>query len=276
MSLKWLCIVSFLLLITTATAGAQDISRCSTEGHTAPVITKHELNGVVALTIEKGDHAPSDEQYATIRSVLMRASAMGFNTWRAFFNPDEVREHTNRIADDPNHLPQFGCRNGLVFIADTVDAIVPKLNDEELRGYIQGLETMGALAFVVNDANQYSIEALEQMVMRIRAVSNLPIMASFTGSANIAAYPMFDYYEAQTFGTTDEFVDFLARPFDVYCLDARESMTARGLQERGDILLAIRPRAFFYYTAVADDWLAMPNEEIETITGIIKHWKTVS
>src|SRR5690606_30390848 len=149
-----------LLLITTVTAMAQETLNCSSGAHT-PVITKQALANVVALTIEKGDNAPSDEQYETIRSVLMRASTMGFNTWRAFFNQDEVRDHAHKNADDPNHLPQFGCRNGLVFIADTVDAVVPKLNDDELRAYIQGLEAMGALAFVINDANQYPTEVLE-------------------------------------------------------------------------------------------------------------------
>lgn len=276
LNLKWWPIAALLLTLTTATVTAQDNAHCPNGGHINPVITRHELSGVVALTVEKGDNAPSEEQYNTIRNVLVHASTMGFNTWRAFFNFDEVRHHINTSFDDPNHLPQFGCRNGLVFIADTVDAVIPRLNDDEVRQYIQGLEAMGAQAFVVNDADQYPVDVLEHMVSRIRAVSGRPIIASLRGTADKNAYPMFDFLEAQTFGTFDEFSSFLAQPFDVYVLDAREKMTAESLQERGNMILASRPSAFFYYTAKADDWLAMPHEEVETIKSIINHWKSAS
>jgi hypothetical protein len=263
--------LSLTILLSATVTAAQET--CSAGMQHAPIITRDELKCVAALTIEKGDNEPSDEQYATIRNVLMQASSMGFNTWRGFFNPHEVRSHMNMEAGDPNHLPHFGRSTGLVFIADTVDAVIPQLNDADLSAYIKGLEAMGAMALVFNDADQYPIEALENMVGRVRVLSDLPIIASLRASANIAGYAMFDYVEAQTFGTTNELLDFLVLPFDLYCLDARETMTAATLRERGEMILAANPKAFFYYAAEAGDWLAMPAEEADAIESIIERWK---
>lgn len=275
-SRKWSGVATLLLSITltlsSKVAVAQDT--CSAGMQHAPIINRQELNCVAALTIEKGDNEPSDEQYATVRHVLMQAASMGFNTWRGFFNLDEVREHLNMEPGDPNHLPQFGRTRGLEFIADTIDVVIPRLNDADLSAYIKGLETMGARAVVFNDADQYSIETLEKMVGRFRVISDLPVIASLRASANIRMYTMFDYVEAQTFGTASELPNFLALPFDLFCLDARETMTAATLNERGEIMLAAQPQAFFYYASQAEDWLAMPAEEAAAIKGIIERWKS--
>jgi hypothetical protein len=111
------------------------------------------------------------------------------------------------------------------------------------------------------------------MLGRFRAVSDLPVIASLRASASTGEYAMFDYVEAQTFGTAEELPGFMALPFDVFCLDAREDMSAETLKERGEIILAAQPEAFFYYASRADDWLAMPAEEAAIISGIIEQWK---
>src|SRR5688500_14941641 len=126
---SWVAALLLTILLSAAVTAAQET--CSTGMQHTPIITRHELKCVAALTIVKGDNEPSDEQYATIRNVLMQALSMGFNTWRGFFNPHEVRNHMNLRAGYPNHLPHFGRSSGLVFIADIVDAVIPQLNDSD-------------------------------------------------------------------------------------------------------------------------------------------------
>jgi hypothetical protein len=267
----------------------------------APVISKTEARDLVGLTIENGDDDPDPEQYTLIRKVLTRAAGI-FNTARWFMNAFEVAKHATLDTTDRNHLPGFAKGLGITYVADTVDSEVwrvmqievdPKKTPQEkaratagLKAYLQGLETLAA-AFVINDANQYR-EAktpdgtpkyprgtLERIVERIRAITpNTPLIASLTATAHISEYPMFDLYEAQTFGSQSELAGFLTRAFDIFCLDARDTMTAEGLRVRGQVILTTKPRAIFYYTDQAGDWLSMPNDKLETIKGIVAQLKT--
>jgi hypothetical protein len=212
-----------------------------------------------------------------VRNVLLLAKGMGFNAWRGFFNPDEVRESHVLPSTHDDHLPAFGRRLGLEFIADTVDAVMPDLDDAQLRSYLKGLEGMGARAVVFNDANQYETLDLIKWTERVRAVlPNMPIIASLQGSAKIQGYPMFDLFEAQTFGKPDELKTFFGRAFNIFCLDARKGMSAVDITTRGAIILEKKPKAFFYYADTASDWLNMTLDKQGAIRGIIKDWKIVT
>lgn len=242
----------------------------------ALIINKTEITGVAALTIEKGKKEPSDAMYSEVRDVMVKAKGMGFNAWRGFFNEDEVREHQTRKASDPKHLPEFGRTLGLDFIADTVDAMLPKLDINGQREYLKGLEAMGAQAVVFNDANQYETLDLVEWTDAVRRVlPNMPIIASLTGVANIAKYPMFDFFEAQTFGNVGELENFIERPFDIFCLDARKAITAEGITTRAAAVLAAgrKVKAFFYYADLANDWLAMGLDKQNAIRKMIANWK---
>jgi hypothetical protein len=239
-----------------------------------PVISKTEISGLFALTIEKGKKEPTDAMYADVRTVLMKAKGMGFNAWRGFFNIDEVREHLARKASDPKHLPQYGRSLGIDFIADTVDAMMPKLDVNGQREYLKGLEAMGAMAVVFNDANQYeTLDLIEWTDAVRRVLPNMPIIASLRGNGRISEYPMFDLFEAQTFGKEEELLTFLDRPFNIFCLDARKSISAEGITTRAAIVLAREEKlkAFFYYTDLASDWLTMPLDKQQAIRKMIEN-----
>jgi hypothetical protein len=102
---------------------------------------------------------------------------------------------------------------------------------------------------------------------------NMPIIASLRGSAKIQGFPMFDLFEAQTFGSVDELRTFFGRAFNIFCLDARKGMSAVDITTRGAIILQAKPKAFFYYADLASDWLNMTLEKQGAIRGIIKDWK---
>lgn len=241
-----------------------------------PTINKTEIIGVAALTIEKGDGDPGVKMYTDVRNVLLKAKGMGFNCWRGFFNIDEVRKTLGLQRSDPNHLPEYGRTLGIDFIADTVDAMMPKLDINGQREYLKGLEAMGAQAVVFNDANQYETLDLVEWTDAVRRVlPNMPIIASLTGVANIAKYPMFDFFEAQTFGNVGELENFIERPFDIFCLDARKAITAEGITTRAAAVLAAgrKVKAFFYYADLANDWLAMGLDKQNAIRKMIANWK---
>lgn len=270
---------------------------------TKPTISKTEITGLAALTIENGDDEPGLDQYALMRKVLTQAADMKFNAGRWFMNAFEVAKHQTLKETDENHLPGFAMALGITYIADTVDSEVwrvlkiesdlKKTSEEKakatagLKAYLEGLAKLGAKAFVVNDANQYrEMKALdgtllypsgtlERIVERIRAITpNMPLIASLTASATIGEYPMFDFFEAQTFGTPDHVRQFLARPFDIFCLDARRQMSAVDITTRAAIILAAKPKAFFYYTDRASDWANMPLDKVSAIRRMIEAWKT--
>jgi hypothetical protein len=242
----------------------------------SPLISKTEFSGVAGLTIEKSLKTPDDAMYAQVREVLTWAAGRGFNTWRGFFNADEVRQHLRLKDADPKHLPAFGRQHGLGFIADTVGTALKKLDSGGQREYLKGLEALGALAVVFNDANNEETLDLVEWTQCVRTVlPNMPIIASLTGTANITSYPMFDYLEAQTFGTRDELSRFLERAFNIFCLDARKGISATDLTVRAAIVLAANPKAFFYYADTTADWLNMPLDKQGTIRSMIAKWKAL-
>lgn len=239
-----------------------------------PVINKTQISGMAALTIAKDMGEPDDGMYADVRSIMAKAKSMGFNAWRGFFNIDEVRKHLRRTAIDVNHLPAQGRMLGLQFIADSIGTALVELDSAGAREYLKGLEAMGAVAVVFDDANDEKTSDLESWAGIVRMVlPNMPIIASLTGVANIGQYPMFDFFEAQTFGNTDELKMFLGRPFDIFCLDARKDISAAGITTRAAIVLPAKPKALFYYVDRMEDWLNMPLDKQSAIRKMIESWK---
>ncbi len=237
----------------------------------APLISKSEIRNLRALTIEKGQSAPNDAMYTEVRNVMAKAKGMGFNCWRGFFNFEEVRKHLRLQATDINHLPAFGQKWGLAFVADTVDAMLPRLDIAGQTEYLQGLERMGALAVVINDADQYAQDELLEWTTRVRkTLPNMPIIASLTGTADISKYGMFDFREAQTFGKVTELKGFFDGGFDIFCLDARNAMSAVDITTRGAVILATKPDAVFYYTDLARDWINMSLDKQGAIRRVIE------
>jgi hypothetical protein len=269
-----------------------------------PLISKTEIRNLWALTIENGDDEPDQQQYTLVRSVLTKAAGMKFNAARWFLNAFEVANHDRRSETDINHLPGFARALGIAYIADTVDSEVwrvlaieddPEKTTEEkaraavgLRAYLVGLVKLGALAFVVNDANTYRTAkfpngTLERIVARIRSITpGIPLIASLTGNAVIANYKImpgdskevaatkFDFVEAQTFGKLSELKGFFEGGFDVYCLDARTGMSAVDITTRGAVILTARPNAIFYYADLASDWLNMSLDKQGALRRVIE------
>lgn len=240
------------------------------------VIDKTQISGVAALTIEKSLNEPDDTMYTDVRNVLRWAGTMGFNLWRGFFNADEVRKHQSLKPTDPNHLPAFGRNNGVQFVADTVATALKTLDSKGQREYLKGLEAMGALAVVFNDVNDELHTDLQAWTDTVRAVlPKMPIIASLKGNAKTSDYPMFDLFEAQTFGSRADLTAFLERAFNIFCLDARKGISATDLTVRAAIVLAANPKAFFYYADTTADWLNMPLDKQGAIRSMIAKWKAL-
>lgn len=277
----------------------------------APLISKTEISNLRALTIENGDDEPDTDQYTLMRNVLTKAHGMKFNAARWFMNALEIANHAKLRDTDINHLPGFARSLGIAYIADTVDSEVWrtfKIEDDprktatekakaiaSLKVYLEGLVTLGAKAFVVNDANTYRdgknkdgtplfpAKTLERIVGRIRSITpTIPIIASLTGNAVIASYKImpgdakevaagkFDFVEAQTFGKVEELKGFFDNGFDVYCLDARTGMSEVDITTRGAVILAAKPKAAFYYADLAKDWLNMTLGKQAAIRKVIE------
>jgi hypothetical protein len=254
-----------------------------------PIITKTEMKDVAGVAIPKGN-APSAAQDQNTRDMILMASLMGLNGWRGFFNLQEVKAHTAATMTEGSisHLPGYGRRFGLGFIADTVNWAAVNLNETDLPIYLNGLVKMGAMAFYFDDANQYR-EAknadgtlkypageLERLVKRIRAVTpDMPLIASLTANAMIASYkPLFDHVEAQTFGKITELEMFLKRGFDVYCLDGRKEISVEYLQQSIEIVTRLNPKNIFWYVAGITDWKSMPFQ-LPLIKTLAQRWMTL-
>lgn len=251
----------------------------------ARVITKTQITGVAGICIAK-DNAPSLAQDDASRALITLAASLGFNAWRGFFNLQEVKTHGVLSEDSPKHLPAFGRKLDMAFVADTVNWAAVNLNDADLKIYIAGLIKMGAMAFYFDDANQYreaknadgSLKypagTLEKLVGRIRALApEIPLIASLTANALIATYkPLFDHVEAQTFGKITELGTFLARDFDVFCLDGRPTVTLDYVTKSADIILRSDVDSFFYYPETLTGWKSM-GAQTAVIKTLIDRWK---
>lgn len=252
-----------------------------TPGDVWPDEPAFTLEGLAALTVEKGQDDPSQAQYDAVRNALTwaRAKGLAFKAWRGFLNPGEVFSHLH-----PNvgaygkfgNLIQFGRERRFSFIADTVDQVVTTLKDPELKVYLEGLETLKARALVFNDADQYPLSDLKTMILRVRAFSKLPIIASLRATADIALYRNLGLIiEIQTFGNLSELKTFLAKPVDIFCFEARQPVTEAQLKAIYDTILAstIKPKAYFLYTDKALDWPGTPAGEVAILKNFIDRWK---
>lgn len=246
-----------------------------------PTITKALMKDVAGLAIPKGN-APSASQDQNARDLMLLWSLMGGNAWRGFFNLQEIKAHTAMAESNINHLPGYGRRLGLTFIADTLNNLAVNLNDADLKTALDGLRKMsGTDPFigVFDDANQYRDElkypkgTLERLVGRIRSIApDIILIASLTANATINDYkPLFDFVEAQTFGKITELPVFLGRSFDVYCLDGRKEITADYLTKAGEIIASANPRSIFYYVTSITDWKGIP-EKLPLIKQAVSKW----
>jgi hypothetical protein len=229
-----------------------------------PTISRPEMNSVAGICVAKGN-APSASQDQNARDLILLASFMGFNVWRGFMNLQEVKAHTAMLDSNINHLPGYGRRLNVTFVADTVNWAAVNLSDVDLVVYLNGLVKMGAAAFYFDDANQYRDTTkypagkLEVLVKRVRDITpQVPLIASLTATATINDYkPLFDHVEAQTFGKITELEGFLKRGFDVYCLDGRKEISVDYLTQATEIILRNPVRSFFFYPTTATEWKSM-------------------
>lgn len=259
-----------------------------------PVISRDVFENVAGVTIENSLVSPDTPQYDRVRLNLMLIAGMGFNTARWSMNALEVKRHVSLPETNIAHLPGFANSLGIVYGADTVDRYVWDTLKAEaaaqdatvkaglaaaLKAYLLGLAKW-AKYFYFNDANQYTgttfpKDTLTTMVQRVREiVPEMPLIASLTANAVTADYSMFDHVEAQTFGTVNEFKTFLSRPFDVWCLDGRKSVTAAYLKEIAAPFLTARKEAFFFYPTTVSDWLVMP-AQMTAIRELVAKWHTI-
>lgn len=238
----------------------------------SPKITRTVLPRLAGMTIENGQDAPSQAGYDRVRKAMQWGQRMGLNACRFFLNAAEVRAHVAGTGTLGN-LPAYARECGLRFLADTIDAIAPKMTNDELRLYMDGLAALDCEGVYINDANRIDLNVLKTLVKRIRdAAPTMPIFASLTASANLETYKaLVDYVEIQTFGTLPEFTTF-AKKDAILCLDLRQQMTAKDLKARLDIL-AKTPRSFFLYADKAEDYEAAPDDEDALVKGYVSAWK---
>ena len=244
-------------------------------------LTRTSSPRLYGVTIEKSKTSPSKALYDTVKTAMQWAKRLGFDTWRGFFNPQEVRDHL-KATPPLGNLVAYGKAQGLRFLADTLDTILKQLpSDVDLKAYMDGLIALGCEGVYINDADQYTLEVLRGYVARLRtAAPEMPIFVSLRASANVSLYKeMVDYVEIQTFGTTAELARFLALDDAlafklVMCLDARAPMTVTDFAQRAAVILKNAPEAFFYYADQPGDYEAQPDEEDVILKGLLALLKT--
>jgi hypothetical protein len=254
-----------------------------------PTIDKITMKDVAGVAIPKGN-APSAAQDQNSRDMMLLWSMMGGNAWRGFFNLQEIKAHVAMLDNNINHLPGYGRRLGLTFIADTLNNLAVNLSDSDLKIALDGLRKMsGTDKFIgfFDDANQYRearnadgtlkypAGTLERLVGRIRSIApDMILIASLTANATINDYkPLFDFVEAQTFGPITDLPKFLVRSFDVYCLDGRKEISVDYLTKSVEIIAQNNPKNLFWYVTGINDWKGM-GEKIPLIKQIVSRWWT--
>lgn len=256
-----------------------------------PIITKTELKNVAGFCVTLGRLPPSATVDATARELIVMGRGMGFNCVRFFRNKDEVAADLKRTPDDLRNLYAFAQKQGMVVVADTINRAAYDLNDAELKTYLAGLKTLGTPLYIFDDGNQYReaknadgklkypAGTLERLVKRVRDLQpDMPIMASLTAGAVIKDYePLFDFTEAQTFGSSANLDTFLDRGFDAYCLDGQASASLDYLRRAHDIILKDNPTAVFWYTASDEktNWLDMDDKTAlieKTVKALTAQW----
>lgn len=191
-----------------------------------PVVSVRELLDTAQLTITL-DATPSATKDKIGREMILLAKQLGFNAVRFMRNKQELATDVTLLPDNPRNLPAVAKNAGLLWFADSMDAVVIKLTDADLKTYCDNLVKAGAVAIYWNDADRASIRTiLPDLLKRVRAVSSLPQIGSLSATANLSVYnALFDHVEIQTFGTFTEFLSYVKSPADVLCLDGQASVT---------------------------------------------------
>lgn len=245
--------------------------------------------GCAAFTVEKGQEAPDKAQYTRVREALAWAwdKKIGIKAWRGHLNLGEVKDHLGEdeagreVAPPLGNLIEFGRLLRMHFIADTVDVVIKNVDNDTLKWYLQSLETLKARAIVLNDADQYGLDGVKEMIDRARLFTNLPIILSLRGTADVAAFKALGkdvYVEIQSFGSLSELKNtFLKKAaiVDFFCFSAFKALTTSQLKAIYDAVLAspIKPKAFFFYTDRADDWPTMPQAEVDVLKSFVIRWR---
>jgi hypothetical protein len=254
--------------------------------------TREFLPRFAGMTVEKGRASPSAALYAQVKTALRWGRSQGLDTWRGFFNPQEVLDHLKETPPLGN-LPEYGRAIGFQhWIADTIDRILQLIpvdakdpSDSKLKAYMDGLEKMGAEGVMINDANRkpsaddpgITFEELKAMIARLRHVApTMPIFVSLLGSADVSLYMALGVWvEIQTFGSVSELGMFLKKPV-IMCLDLRKPLSAAELKTRADLALKTAPKHFFFYADEVYDYDAMPDSEDAVIREFVTAWKRLA
>lgn len=259
-----------------------------------PGAVPFNIEGHVLCCIVK-DNKPSLTQDNMTRQVISIAAAMGCTGWTGFLNEQEVLEHLENIDHPTVNLIKYGADRGLIFGADTVNAMLRVIpwteEDERFKAYFDGLVKLGARFVIWNDVDGeedgrrvYSPVAIAAGMGRIRAAlkaagaPKMPIVASLTAAAKPDFYRSeygFDYVEMQTFGNLRELRGFMDDLFDVYALDAQDGYSVSQIQEARPYIVkgaahALRLYAGFDYDGT--DWRRMP-EQVKEHTETIRRWR---
>lgn len=229
---------------------------------------------IIGFTIENSKVDPSAIQYAKVRKAMDWGLKQGFNLFRMFLNPKEMRDHMNPESTLGN-LINYGQLRGLRYMADTMDTILRLLPDDAaLKSYCDAAKWLGCEGFYINDADDYTLDQLTAMAQRLRkACPTMPIYASLMANANLVPYKrIFDRVEIQTFGSDDELGQYLKRDA-IPCLDLRKYLTVDDLRRKANIIAQYAPRDFFFYADLAADYDAMPDAEDLVIRALITKLK---
>ncbi len=232
---------------------------------------------IFGFTIANDQKTPSTAEYAKNKSAMDWGKRIGFNTYRIFLNPTEMRNMAAGVGSLENIIA-YGSFLGLAWMVDTMDTICKMLPlDSSLKNYCDAGERLGWTGIYFNDADRLDlpIETLRLMVARVRKFVTVPIYGSLMGTADIALYgEIFDRVEIQTFGSDSELANYL-KIDAIPCLDLRKPLTTEQLKAKAAIIARNPPKDLYYYTDLNSDYADMPDSEDEVIRGLLATLKAM-
>lgn len=236
-----------------------------------------QVERIFGFTIENSQKTPSAVEYTKNKSAMDWGKRIGFNTYRIFLNPTEMRNMAAGTGTLENIIA-YGSSLGLSWMADTMDTVVKLLpGDVGLKDYCDNGTKLGWAGVYVNDADRSTlpIETLRTMVARLRKFVRVPIYGSLMGTADIVLYgQIFDRVEIQTFGTDAELVNYLAIDA-IPCLDLRSPLTTEQLKAKAAIIKRNPPRDLYYYADLNSDYENMPDSEDAVIRDLLQALKAL-
>jgi len=228
------------------------------------------------FTIANDQKTPSTAEYTKNKSAMDWGKQQGFNTYRIFLNPTEMR-NMSLGAGSLENIIAYGASLGLAWQADTMDRICKDLPlDSSLKTYCDGGARLGWTGVYINDADrkELSLETLKAYVARLRKFVTVPIYGSLMGNADIATYAaIFDRVEIQTFGSDSELANYLKIKGVLPCLDLRKPLTEEQLKAKAAIIKRNPPKDLYYYTDLNSDYVDMPDGEDEVIHDLLQALK---